>query len=179
MLWISILLGLAIVIGPALYLLPTRRDKAQAALRTAARQTGLVVELASIYKADSAPHERVSAGAQALSPKVQCARYGLPMGAPLAGLPEVHLVNGPRTGWQPDPEYPAVANADLVAELQPLLAGLPEQALGLAVTASLVWVYWLETLDGAASGPDRVEEIKRTLSLIRERAAKWHARWIS
>ena len=64
MAWLFILLGLALVLGPVLYLMPTRRDKEQAMLRGCARAAGLVVELTTLHKVDSEAHERVSASAQ-------------------------------------------------------------------------------------------------------------------
>jgi len=179
MAWLYILLALILVLGPVLYLLPSRRDKEQAALRSAARTGGLVVELASLHKADSEAHERVSASAQPREPKIQCVRYGLPMGSPLSGLSEVHLVRGRNSDWRADPEYPTVANDELVTLLRPLLGAFPKDARGLAVTASLVWVYWLESLDGAASGQVRVDEIRRALAAIRDQVTDWHTRRLS
>ena len=179
MAWLFILLGLVLVLGPVLYLMPTRRDKEQAMLRSCARAAGLVVELTTLHKVDSEAHERVSASAQPRQPRIQCVRYGLPMGSPLSGLPEVHLVRGRNSDWQADPEYPAVANNELVLLLRPLLGSLPGSARGLAVTASLVWVYWLESLDGTASGQDRVGEIRQAMATIREQVTNWHARRLS
>ncbi len=179
MAWLYILIALILVLGPVLYLVPTRRDKEQAALRSAARAGGLIVELASIHKVDSEAHERVSASAQPREPKIQCVRYGMPLGSPLPGLPEVHLVRGRNSDWRPDPEYPTVANDELVALLQPLLEDFPKDARGLAVTASLVWVYWLESLDGAASAQDRVDKIRQVLATIRGQVTDWHARRVS
>ena len=179
MAWLFVLLGLALVLGPLLYLMPTRRDKEQAMLRSSARAVGLVVELATLHKVDSEAHERVSASAQPRQPRIQCVRYGLPMGSPLSGLPEVHLVRGRNSDWQADPEYPPVANDELVLLLRPLLESLPGSARGLAVTASLVWVYWLESLDGAASGQDRVDQIRQAMVTIRDRVIDWHARRVS
>lgn len=148
-------------------------------LRSCARAAGLVVELTTLHKVDSEAHERVSASAQVRQPRIQCVRYGLPMGSPLARLPEVHLVRGRDSDWRTDPEYPAVANEELVLLLRTLLGSLPGSARGLAVTASLVWVYWLESLDGAASGPDRVDQIRQSMVTIRERVTDWHARRVS
>ena len=179
MAWLFILLGLVLVLGPVLYLMPTRRDKEQAMLRACARAAGLVVELATLHKVDSEAYERVSASAQPRQPRIQCVRYGLPMGLPLSGLPEVHLVRGRNSDWRADPEYPAVANDELVLLLQPVLGGLPASARGLAVTASLVWVYWLESLDGTASGQDRVDQIRLSMVTIRDQVTEWHARRVS
>ena len=179
MAWLFVLLGLALVLGPLLYLMPTRRDKEQAMLRSRARAIGLIVELATLHKVDSEAHERVSASAQPRQPRIQCVRYGLPMGSPLSDVPEVHLVRGRNSDWQADPEYPAVANDELVLLLRPLMGSLPGSARGLAVTASLVWVYWLESLDGAASGQDRVDQIRQAMVTIRDRVIDWHARRVS
>lgn len=179
MAWLFILIGLVLVLGPVLYMMPTRRDKEQASLRSSARAAGLVVELTTLHKADSEAHERASASAQPRQPRIQIVRYGLPLGSPQAGLPEVHLVRGRHSDWQADPEYPAVANSELVGLIRPLLGAFPDTARGLAVTASLVWVYWLESLDGAASGQDRVDEIRRALAAIRDQVIDWHARRLS
>jgi uncharacterized membrane protein len=179
MAWLFILLGLVLVLGPVLYLMPTRRDREQAMLRSCARAAGLIVELATLHKVDSEAHERVSASAQPRQPRIQCVRYGLPMGSPLSGLPEIHLVRGRNSDWRADPEYPAVANDGLLLLLQPLLGSLPDSARGLAVTASLVWVYWLESLDGTASGQDRVNQIRLVMVTIRDRVTEWHARRLS
>ena len=77
--WGIIALALLAVGGPVFWMLPSRRERQKAQLRTAARQAGLVVELASLDKPDATAAERVSAGGVRRQPKVWCAAYRLPL----------------------------------------------------------------------------------------------------
>lgn len=186
MIWLIIAVALLLVIGPVLYLLPSRQEKDQRLYRDAARAAGLTVELAQIYKIESESHERVSAGGQRRTPRIPCARYGLPQAQPLSRLPEVHQVRGRTLGWQPDPEHPDGGNAALLAEIAPFLEKLPATARGLSITPSMLWLYWIEapgndakTPVSAAQARDQVTEIADHLKALRATVAGWHARTIS
>ena len=83
MVWIVIALVLIAAVGPVFYLLPTKASRRQAALRTAARQAGLVVEIASVPKPDAQAAELVSSGGEPRDAKIDCAAYRLPLRAPV------------------------------------------------------------------------------------------------
>lgn len=77
MAWAIVSLALIGVIGPLLWLLPSKRERQVAALRAGARASGLVVELASVPNLHAKPHERVSAGGVRKEAKIACAAYRL------------------------------------------------------------------------------------------------------
>ena len=104
MAWIIIGIVLAAAIGPVFWLLPSKRDRAQGELRAAARQAGLVVELATLPKIDARPEERVSAGGKARDAKEHCAAYRLALPRRLEHAPAWLLVKSDREnryleGW--------------------------------------------------------------------------------
>lgn len=186
MFWVIIVVALLLVIGPVLYLLPSRQEKDQRLYRDAARAAGLTVELARIYKIESEPHERVSAGGGRRIPRIPCARYGLPQAQPLSRLPEVHQVRGRTLGWQPDPERADSGNPALLAEIAPFLEKLPSTTRGLSITPSMLWLYWIEapgndakTPVSAAQAHAQVAQIADLLKALRAVVAGWHARTIS
>lgn len=193
MVWLMVLIAIVLVIGPVLYLLPGRRDKDQQLYRAEARRCGLTVELATLYKIESEAHERVSAGGARRIPRISMARYGLPQERPLPGLPELHLVRGRTVPWQDDPEYAAMARGGNPADqralselIQPFLGRLPGSSRGLALTPSLVWVYWQEMPDegtetavSEADARSQIESLKAVLHELRTVVSNWHAQSIS
>ena len=104
MVWIVIALILIAAVGPVFYLMPSKASRRQAALRTAARQAGLVVEVASVPKPDAAAAELVSSGGEPRDAKIDCAAYRLPLARRLAQAPRWMLLKSGRenrflAGW--------------------------------------------------------------------------------
>jgi hypothetical protein len=185
MTWLIVIVALLIIIGPVMYLLPNRREKDQRSFRDAARAAGLTVELAQLYKIESEPHERVSAGGAIRVPKLPCARYGLPQAQPLSRFPEIHLVRGRTLPWQANPEYPSGGSGSgklsLQAVIAPFLERLPTTSRGLSVTGSMLWLYWTEMPGEARNAPVSSEEasaeveiIRDVLTALRVATADWH-----
>jgi hypothetical protein len=166
MVWLIVIVAMVLVIGPVLYLLPGRQEKVQARLRAAARAAGLVVELATVYKLESEAHERVSAAGKSRTPRFPCARYGIAQSRPLTGLAELHLVRGRTLPWQTVPDQPPVGNPELEGVVRPFLDRLPGGARGLSVTSSLIWMYWLESVDSPTEDAVSEADAARQVSLI-------------
>ncbi len=186
MVWFIVIVALLLVIGPILYLLPSRQEKDQRHYRDAARAAGLTVELAQLYKIESEARERVSAGGERRTPRFPCARYGMPQSQPLTRLPEVHLVRGRTLGWQANPEQQDSGNSSLGAVIAPFLEKMPTTVRGLAVTSSMVWVYWLESPGNDAKIPVSVDQAVAQVNVLAEllrglrmAVAAWHAQTIS
>lgn len=104
MVWIVIALVLIAAVGPVFYLMPSKSSRRQAALRTAARQAGLVVEVGSVPKLDADAAERVSSGGTPRDAKVDCAVYRLPLARRLLQAPRWMLLKSTREnrfldGW--------------------------------------------------------------------------------
>lgn len=104
MVWIVIALVLIAAVGPVFYLLPSKASRRQAALRTAARQAGLVVEVGSVPKLDADATERVSSGGAPRDAKIDCAVYRLPLARRLVEAPRWMLLKSAREnrfldGW--------------------------------------------------------------------------------
>ena len=152
--WILVLLALGLVMGPVLYLMPTRKDRRLAALRLEARRCGLVVELRPVRNLDARADELVSAGGERRAPVHASVSYAMPLRARLVHLGPWRLLRSQRTGWQIDPEREVPAGPDVLPQLSPLLPGLPDDAVALELDGGRLACYWLERFpaDGEAVG---------------------------
>ena len=166
MAWIVILLALALVIGPVLYLLPTRKDRRLAAIRLEARRQGLVVELKSVRNLDARAEERVTAGGERRTPVHASVAYALPLRARLDRIEPWWLLRSERTGWRFDSEREAHSQPDLLPELLPLLPSLPEDTVGLEFGGGTLACYWLERFPADI---DTVKALKTSLFAIGEK----------
>ena len=107
--WLIITVVLLIAFGPVLWLIPSQRDKRLAALRLAARQAGLNVEIEHLPKLNASAEERVSAGGVIRDPVVECAAYSHMLERRLYLLPHWRLLkdaqgdDGPVPGWTFNP----------------------------------------------------------------------------
>ena len=180
MTWIIIVLVLAMIIGPVMYLVPSAKDKRLTALRAAARKVGLTVQITSVAKLDPADQERVSAGGRTRQPRVACTAYQLPITRRLADFKAVMLLKIPAqptvaiaeviAGWALDADTPRrvwdAYNADGkgAAALFRAVNRLPDDALAVALDKRFVACYWLEN-----AGPDEqiVESIDAVLAELR------------
>ena len=180
LIWILIAVVLAAAVGPLLWLLPSRRQRQLGAWRTAAREHGLVVELASVEVADVPPEERVSASGVPRPAQRRCVAYRLPLVPPLDAAPRWRLLKSARTsgelpGWSvatPPPRLPMPA-ADYWRRLRPLLDALPGGCVGVEATAGAVSWLGLETAEddaiatavgGVHAGLAAIAELHRQLA---------------
>lgn len=183
MVWIVIVLVLAAAIGPIFWLMPSQASRRQAALRTAARQAGLIVEIGSVPKLDADAAERVSAGGVAREAKVDCAVYRLPLPRTLAAAPRWTVLKSDREnrfldGWttmRPPADVPADA-AGYWSEIQAVVDALPGGCLAVESTGQTVGWYGRERI-GEASPEDVARAIQaglRTLAGLHERLDRAH-----
>ena len=175
MTWIIIILVVAVILGPIMYLVPTPKDKRLSALRLAARKVGLVVKISSLPKLDPQASERVTAGGKTLDPKIACTAYELPMTPGLADFGEFTLLRMPAnptmpvdevlSGWSLQPGSPAWATyaaCDKPTEvLRQTLDKLPPDSLGFSVNDRYVACYWRER---ATADDGRIAEIHTALA---------------
>ena len=68
----------------------------------------------------------------------------MPLRARLEHLGTWRLLRSERTGWQFDSEREAPAGPDVLPELEPLVAGLPGDAVALELDGGRLACYWLE-----------------------------------
>ena len=145
--WIIIGIVLAVAVGPVFWLLPSKRDRAQGQLRSAARQAGLVVEIAALPKVDARAEERVSAAGKARDATIDCVAYRLALPRPMPNAPAWLLLRSDREnryvrGWttlSPPSRLPATQEAywhDIGAILDRLPGGCT------AVEADTRYVSW-------------------------------------
>lgn len=153
MTWLIIAAVLLIAFGPVLWLIPSRRDKRLAALRLAARQAGLNVEIEQLPKLNASAEDRVSAGGVIRDPVVDCAAYSHILSRRLHLLPRWRLLkdseghDGPVVGWtfNPVPERANPYWPRLWACFSELFEMLPADAVGLALEERTIFLYWLES----------------------------------
>ncbi|MBT7335108.1 MAG: hypothetical protein HN856_12090 [Gammaproteobacteria bacterium] len=175
-----IILVLAVVVGPVLYLVPSAKDKRLTALRLAARQLGLSVQMTSVAKLDPRADERVTAGGKHRNPQIACAAYHLPIGHKDVGrermmllkLPEIVTVsvNEVIPGWalaEASDQFWGRYNAGgAAAELLGRIApDLPKDCLGLSIENRTVACYWMEK---ARVEEGTLEQIKIVLDVLKE-----------
>ncbi|MDE0038094.1 MAG: hypothetical protein OXU77_11145 [Gammaproteobacteria bacterium] len=155
MVWIIIGIVLVAAIGPVFWLLPSKRDRAQGQLRSAARQAGLVVEIAALPKVDSRPEERVSAGGKPRDATIDCVAYRLALPRPVPNAPSWLLLRSDREnryleGWttlSPPSRLPA-RQATYWRDIAAVLDRLPGGCAAVeADTRHISW-YGRERLDG-------------------------------
>jgi len=180
MTWLIIAVVLLGAFGPVLWLVPSRRDRRLAALRSAARQQGLVVELARLPNLAPRAEERVSAGGQRRDAVIECAQYRRVLPAALRGLPSWRLRRGGdptgaaelavsqwpgRWGFEhagrPPLDQRMLAERMLDATAS-AAADLPEDVIAVAFEPRQLTAYWLEKpgadAEALAEALDRMAE---------------------
>ena len=169
--WMIIAVVLLVAFGPVLWLMPSRRDRRLSALRLAARQAGLGVEIAHLPKLNPSAEERVSAGGVVRDPVVECAGYSLPLRRRLELLPTWRLLrdkdgsDGPVPGWSFVPR-PNMANPywqRLWGQFEAVFECLPDDAVGLELGERAVTLFWRESPSADAAWPARLAECFRDL----------------
>ena len=163
--WIgAIIVGVLIVaFGPILYVLPSRRDRRLAALRSEARQLGLAVELKPVRNPEPAAEDRVTAGGQLRTPMRACARYALALEPMPEPAPPWRLLRA-AGGWIADEG--TAPPAGWLGQLQPLIDALPDDVVAVDFSGRDLGCYWLER---PASETDAVPKLKHALASIGSR----------
>lgn len=155
MAWWMIVLLLVAAFGPILWILPSRRDRLLASLRSGARRRGLLVELTRLPDLAAPPEARVSAGGKPRVPTVSCTAYRQPMSRAVNHAPRWRLLavdpavsstvnrgTGPVPGWVFDG---AVAGDEQYwARGTQRLSRLPDTVLGVEADRNQVSVFWRE-----------------------------------
>jgi hypothetical protein len=163
MAWILIVVLLLVAFGPILWLMPSRRDKRLNALRGAARQAGLAVELVRLPRLDVAPGDRVNAGGRAVDTARELAVYRLPLPRSFEQLPAwraFRAANGLPAwpGWvfatDARPDHPRLAA--VIATLASQVAALRPDVAAIECETRRIGLYWLES-PGAT--PETVSEL--------------------
>ena len=166
MVWIVIVLILIAAFGPVFYLMPSKASRRQAALRTAARQAGLVVEVGSVPKLDADAAERVSSGGAPRDARIDCAVYRLPLARRLVQAPRWMLVKSAREnrfldGWTtltPPVAVPVDGEA-YWREVAGIVDALPGSCV--AVEAGRQTVSWYGTERMGDQAPDSLAQLIR------------------
>ena len=185
MVWIVIALVLIAAVGPVFYLMPSKASRRQAALRTAARQAGLVVEVASVPKLDADAAERVSSGGAPRDARIDCAAYRLPLARRLVQAPRWMLLKSPRenrflAGWTTltPPVSVPVAGAAYWREVAGIVDALPGSCV--AVEAGAQTVSWFGTERIGDGDPATLAQTIRdgleTLAKVHERIERTASR---
>lgn len=169
--WLIALLLLA-AFGPVLWIMPSRRDRLLARLRSGARQRGLLVELTTLPDPGAPPEARVSAGGKLRHPTIACTAYRHPLPRAARYAPRWRLLasaadEGPVEGWSFDgtPE----GDADYWRRTGELLKTLPHGMLGVEFDRNHVSLYWRERLEA-----DQVETVLDALAAALNALADWH-----
>ena len=156
MVWIVIGIVLIAAIGPVFWLLPSKRDRVQGQLRAAARQAGLVVEMANLPKVDARAEERVSAGGKPREATIDCVAYRLAIPRPMPNAPAWLLLRSDRenrylTGWttlSPPSRLPAM-QAAYWCDIAAVLDGLPGGCMAVEADTRRISWYGRERLSGS------------------------------
>jgi hypothetical protein len=160
--WWLIPLLLVAAFGPVLWILPSRRDRLLAKLRSEARRRGLLVELTRLPDLAAPPEARVSAGGKPRAAMLSCTAYRQPLPRGVNHAPRWRLLAltpgvmpgiaprsprdaGPVPGWVFDG---AAAGDDRYwQECAKRLSRLPEVAIGVEADRNQVAVFWRERVN--------------------------------
>jgi len=155
--WIIIGIVLIAAIGPVFWLLPSKRDRVQGQMRSAARQAGLVVEIANLPKVDARAEERVSPGGKPRVATIECIAYRLALSRPMPSAPAWLLLRSDRenrylTGWttlSPPSRLPAMQGT-YWRDIAVVLDGLPDGCTAVEADVRCISWYGRERLNGNA-----------------------------
>jgi hypothetical protein len=154
MAWWVILLLLVAAFGPILWIVPSRRDRLLASLRSGARRRGLLVELAQLPDLAAPLEARVSAGGIPRDPMLSCAAYRQSMSRAVNHAPRWRLLAvgpattagvdsaGPVPGWVFDGK--AGGDEAYWERGAERLSRLPEGVIGVEADRNQVSVFWRE-----------------------------------
>lgn len=188
MTWVIIGLILVAAFGPVLWLKPSGRDKRLTALRGAARDAGLTVDIKPLLKLNPSAQERVSAGGESRDSSRLVARYSRHLEKPLRvvsgwqifqqteDLSPLRPTINVAPGWVFDPTLDFPPSSGWPASLEenlPKVQELPKGILGIVLERRLVGVYWDENASANAADVailgEVLEAIERQLLALDER----------
>ena len=178
MTWIVIALVLLMAFGPVLWLVPSKRDRRLARLRTEARQEGLSVEIRQIPKTNPSAAERVSAGGEIRDPVRTCAAYVLTLQHKLRYLPSGRrryadgASEGPFPHWifAPKPEQSASGGSyleDMLRAVTPTLQAVAPDVIGFEVGNRTLLFYYRENADSGLTVAGLATEMRGIESRLR------------
>lgn len=151
--YILIFLAICTIVGPALWLIPSQRQREQMALRSTARRLGLQVELASLDDPDPDPAKYRSLSGRQYPRLIRCvalrkhrrrtAEWQEPR-TPSWKLVRVPASAETPSGWRWEAGDPAQLSEQLRALIELEMASLPADVLAVSEEHLLLSAYWLE-----------------------------------
>ena len=174
MVWIVVGVIVLAAIGPLFWLLPSKRDRVLGELRTLARSSGLVVEVARLPKIDASAEERVSSGGIAREATIECAAYRLALAKQLPHAPRWLLFRSEREnrylpGWStlaPPTGLPAIQKT-YWQEVGAIIDSLPGGCIAVEAAVRHVSWYGRERVEPADEGGDNSAEADEVVVGIR------------
>ena len=154
MTWLIVGGLLILAFAPALWLMPTKRDRQLVKLREQARREGLVVEVAELPKIAARADERVGADGVARIATRPCSAYVLFAPKPWQRAPCWFLLRAaggaaPLGGWTEHPDVPLpTVETDYWRAVSRAVAELEDHCLAIEMTRSSAAWYWRENLGG-------------------------------
>ncbi len=182
MVWILIGIAVLVIIGPALVLLPSKRQKEQMSLRRVAAARGITVELCSIDDPDPSGHlqDYTSSLGKALPRVIKCIAYKLarkrtddwrrtpPVSWKLVRR-TARKVNDAPPGWDWQDTDHATLPGHLRKALLDRVAKLPDDVIAVGEAGYMVSVYWRE--NGGTEALNHLCEFLESISEIRNNPA--------
>ena len=168
--WLIIGLILFAAFGPLVWLVPSKRDRRLAKMRSRARALGIQVELTRLPDVAAQPSARVSAGGLRREPMVSCAAYRLALPRSARAAPQWRLLrgaesNGPLSGWQWD--SPSVGDAQYWERVGAIIAAFPPDTLACGAQPTEVACWWRENTT-AENAENSVDSLHATLVKLAE-----------
>jgi hypothetical protein len=169
--WLIIGLILFAAFGPLVWLVPSRRDRRLAKMRSRARALGIQVEMTQLPDVAAPPSERVSAGGRRREPMVSCAAYRLALPRTARAAPQWRLLrggtepNGPLPGWGWD--SPPAGDVQYWERVGEIIAAVPADTLACSAQATEVACWWRENAT-AENAENSVDSLRATLAKLAE-----------
>lgn len=157
MIYFFIGLAILLIIGPIFALLPSKRQKAQLALRNVARKRGLAVELTQIDDPDPQPGDYISATGKRLPQVKKCIAYRVQRKPQETwqNLPNINWAIARKSetsddlaeGWCWIDTDSDTLSPQFVQTLKNLLRLLPADTFKVDEVGSVASIYWTEQGD--------------------------------
>lgn len=158
--WLIIGLILFAAFGPLVWLVPSKRDRRLAKMRSRARALGIQVELTQLPDVTAQASARVTAGGLRREPMMSCAAYRLALPRSARAAPQWRLLRGgaestgPLPGWQWDSS--PVGDTQYWERVGAIIAAFPPDTLACGAQATEVACWWREntTAENAENSVD-------------------------
>jgi hypothetical protein len=169
--WLIVTVVLLVAFGPVLWLVPSRRDRALARMRTRARTLGVTVELVALPDPDPTPQARVSAGGRPRHPTIAGVAYRYPLARATPLAPAWSIVRGPSSGPGAMPGWQwtgaAAGLPGYWQEAAAILARVPGDVFAAEVDPGRVTLFWRERV-GDQEPEEAVESLVNVLRALAE-----------